>query len=253
MSTDSSEIIAERGEYRAVIDYDPSPDAPDNEYGNPVLRVEPSGYGGGLVTATGYGSVSAKGDGIKSGAIDALQQFVSNHGWSDGIDTFGRWLRIWHGGDATRYSGRGWDDPTYVAYSTRKMAIDGWGHTDETLAAHPEYLVPELDEWQAYCEGEVYLAWVERRLLKRTEYVTLDDYYPVEADEREVWFDVEDTVVGGHYGEKWAREAALEALDPYVKDTDYRCSDEGIFHDLQDWECKHCAFVVEPEDRTVTA
>ena len=250
--SDYTEVVETRGEYRAIIEIDQYPSEPEHDYGNPVLRVEPSGYGGGLVTTTGYGPESYREDGISGGAIDALQQFVSNHGWSDGIDIFGRWLRIWHGGDATRRSGQRWGEPTYVAYSTRKMAYS-WGQTDETLAAHPEYLVPELDEWQAYCEGEVYVVSVQRRLLKRTEYVTLDDHHPVEADEQEVWFDVDDTVCGGYYGEKWAREAALEALNPYVKDTDYRCTDEGIFHDLRDWECRHCAFVVEPEDREVSA
>lgn len=210
------QIIEERGEYRAVISIDEYPSEPENEYGNPVLRVEPSGYGGGLVTSTGYGDLSYKGDGISGGAIDALQQFVSNHGWSQGIDVFGRWLRIFHGGDAERWSGHRWDDPTYVAYSTEHMARSVWGHTAEGLAARPEYLVPELNEWQAYCEGDVYLVTVQRRVLKRTEYVTVDDnHHPIDASEHETWLDI-DGPVGGYYGEQYATDVVLEMLAAYA-------------------------------------
>lgn len=206
---DYTDVIEERGEYRATITIDTRPDRPENDFGYPVLRVESSGYGGGLVTSTGYGSHSAKQDGIPDGGIDALQHFVSNHGWSDGIDIFGRYLAIFHGGSIKRWSGQQWHDPTYVAYVTERMVRDAWGFTGPVPAA-------ELDEWTAYCEGEVYFVTVQRRLLKRTEYVTLDDHHPVEATEAEEWFDVDDSIVGGYYGEKYAREAALEALEAYA-------------------------------------
>ncbi len=218
MSDTHTDVVEERGEYRATITIDTSPEQPENDFGCPVLRVEPSGYGGGLVTSTGYGSHSAKQDGLKAGGIDALQHFVSSHGWSDGIDIFGRYLAIFHGGSIKRRSGQQWDDPTYVAYVTETMVRDAWGNTGPVPPA-------ELKEWQAYCEGEVYGVAVERRLLKRTEYVTMDDHHPVDADEAEVWFEVGDTVVFGYYGEKWAREAALEALDDYApKDETVGCS-----------------------------
>lgn len=207
-----SEIIEERGEYRAVIDIDIYPDEPENEYGCPVLRVEPSGYGGGLVTSTGYGSESYKRDGIRQGGIDALQHFVSSHGWSDGIDIFERWVRIFHGGTVTRWSDRRWDSPTYVAYSTPAMARDAWGADDDQLRDHPEWYAADLDEWAAYCEGEAYLVTVERKVLQRTEHVTLTDNDLLDASEHETWLDIEGPV-GGYYGEKRAREAAIEMLD----------------------------------------
>ena len=87
-------------------------------------------------------------------------------------------------------------------------------------------MVDDLEiHYLANCDGEVYWISVERRLLKRTEYFTMDDRHPVDADEAEVWFEVADSVVGGHYGEKLAREAALEALDDYApKDETVGCS-----------------------------
>ena len=212
MSDTYTDVVEERGEYRAVITIDTSPDKPENDFGCPVLRVESSGYGGGLVTSTGYGSHSAKQDGIPAGGIDALQHFVSSHGWSDGIDIFGRYLAIFHGGSIKRRSGQQWDDPTYVAYVTERMVRDAWGFTGPVPAA-------ELDEWAAYCEGEVYFVTVQRRLIRRTEFVTFDDRHPVEAFETEEWWDEPDSTVGGYYGEQWAREAALEALDEYAPRT----------------------------------
>lgn len=209
--SDTSEIIEERGEYRAVIDIDQWPSEPENEYGCPVLRVEPSGYGGGLVTSTGYGSESYKHDGIRQGGIDALQHFVSNHGWSEGIEVFERWLRIFHNGDVATYSGHRGDDPTYVAYLTEAMARDCWGWTAEQVEGK---LKAELVEWEAYCEGDVYLVTVERKVKVNSTTTTLDGEYLAETSV-EKWAE-EEGPIGGYYGERYAREAALEMLDAYA-------------------------------------
>ena len=132
---------------------------------------------------------------------------MSNHGWSDGIDIFGRYLAIFHGGSIERWSGQRWDDPTYVAYVTETMVRDAWGRTDRPVPP------AELDEWEAYCEGEVYFYDIERKVKRNTTTTTLDGKYLDESSHEE-WESVDSC--GGYYGEKWAREAALEALDTYA-------------------------------------
>jgi hypothetical protein len=208
-----TDVVETRGEYRAVIEIDDYPSEPENEGGCPILRIDDFDR----ITSTGYGSGSAKNDGLKGNdAESALSRCLSVAGnVSDGVAMFDRWLRIWHGGAATGYHLGYSREYGYVAYTTRAMAY-WWGQTDETLAAHPEYLVPELSEWQAYCEGDVYLATVQRKVKRNTTTTTLDGQYLDETSEDD-WLDVEGPI-GGYYGEKYAREAALEMLDAYPGD-----------------------------------
>lgn len=221
MSNDTySDVVGQRGEYRAKITIDTSPSEPEHELGCPVLRVDTDGYGV-RVDPTGYGDGSAKHDGLRQWTADeALAHCIRQQGNpTDGVEMFSRWLRIWHGGSAVGYHLGYSREYGYCAYVTEAMVRNGWGNTTGDV---PE---PELEEWRAYCEGDVYWISVERRLLKRTEYVTFDDRHPVDADEAEVWFEEADSVVGGYYGEQYAREAALEALDDYApKDETVGCS-----------------------------
>jgi hypothetical protein len=209
--SENTEVVEERGEYRAVIEYDPYPSEPENEMGCPVLRID-----GTRVDPTGYGSGSEKADGLRPySADDALSYFMAEAGGNatDAVALFARWLRIFHGGDAVGYHLGYSREYGYVAYTTKAMVLNGWGHTEETLAEHPEYLVPELDEWQAYCEGDVYLVTVERQVRVVTTSYTMDDE-ALGTSEDEDWIAVEGPI-GGYYGEQYAREAAVEMLAAY--------------------------------------
>lgn len=212
MSNDTySDVVGQRGEYRAKITIDTSPHEPEYEMGYPVLRIDSDGYRV-RVDPTGYGDGSAKADGLTSWTADeALAHCIRQQGNpTDGVEMFSRWLRIWHGGSAVGYHLGYSPEYGYCAYVTEAMVRNGWGGTGPV----PE---PELSEWEAYCEGDVYIVAVERRLLKRTEFVTTDDtHFPVEAFEQESWWEEPDSAVGGYYGEDYAREAALEALDTYA-------------------------------------
>jgi len=222
MSDTYTDVVEERGEYRAKITIDTSPHEPKNEMGCPVLRIDSDGWrGSATVTDTGYGFGSTRANGINlMSADDALEYCIRQRGSAvDGVEMFSRWLRVWHGGSAVGYHLGYSREYGYCAYVTEAMVRNGWGNTTGPV---PE---PELSEWEAYCDGDVYWISVERRLLKRTEYVTFDDRHPVDADEAEVWFEEADSVVGGYYGEQYAREAALEALDDYApKDETVGCS-----------------------------
>jgi len=222
MSDTYTDVVKERGEYRATITIDTSPYEPENDFGCPVLRIDSDGHRA-FVTPTGYGNHSAKHDGLLAlrDAPDTLAYFIEQAGNPvDGVNLFSRYLAVYHGGSAVGYHLGYSREYGYCAYVTEAMVRGGWGNTTSPV---PE---PELKEWQAYCEGEVYIVAVERRLLKRTEFVTTDDtHFPVEAFEQESWWEEPDSAVGGYYGEGYAREAALEALDAYApKDETVGCS-----------------------------
>lgn len=202
-----TDVVEERGQYRAVIEIDQYPHEPDHEVGCPVLRVEPSGWGGGTVSFTGYGSLSERGDGLSASAEYILQRFVQYHGWSEGIDVFARFIRIFHGGTVTTHSGQGWREPTYVAYTTERMVRDVWGNTDGTG------IEADIEEWAAYVEGEVYVAVIEQRVVSNLTISTLGGEIVSESSDED-WHQVE--CFGGLYGERWAREAAVEELSYYA-------------------------------------
>jgi hypothetical protein len=68
-----------------------------------------------------------------------------------------------------------------------------------------ETSAPEAEEWRAYVDGEVYFVSVER--------ARYDD-----AGAFLEW-DTVDGPVGGHYGEEYAQQAALEMLTDEVAHT----------------------------------
>lgn len=188
------------GIFRAVVEQDYDAHAPYNDYGCPVFRIERSRWGDDtLRLAAEYGEESWRNDGILY-TMSEVWERMSNlpaPGWIDTIDHVDRYLRIFHGGGAKIISSRvhqGGDD--FLVYDTRAMR-EHWGQVGETL----ETSDPDAEEWQAFLDGEVYGVRVERA----TEF-DMDDE-PVE------WVEVEDTARWGHYGDDWAAEAALEALD----------------------------------------
>lgn len=214
MSDDSTEVIEERGEYRATITLDQWPSEPDFESGCPVLRID----GRDRVEDTGYGSGSAKHDGLTTyEATDALAYFIANAGIPDGVGLFARYLRCFHGGDAVGYHLGYSNEYGYCAYTTREMAR-WWGHTDtDTIPLQrslAEALIPELNEWQAYVEGDVYVYDIERKVITVTGTLSLDRDVLHPLTEGSAWESVDSC--SGYYGEQYAREAALEALDGYA-------------------------------------
>lgn len=203
-----TEIIETRGEYRAVRDYDHYPAEPENEMGCPILRLYDN-----RAYFTGYGAVSAKGDGLNRDADDALTHFIQRHPLHEGVEAFGRWLAIWHGGSATSYH-LGWSrEYGYVAYVTERMAREVWGHGTEDLPG--EALVPELDEWKAYCEGDVHMVTIEQRVIQVAGTLSLsrDVIHPL--SESEAWTAI-DGPICGFYGSEYAEESAIDMLNHYA-------------------------------------
>lgn len=188
------------GIFRAVVTLDEYHEQPENEYGCPVLRVESRGYGYD-VDMTGYGSESWRNDGIAGGAEYALSKFICEHGQTDGIDMFDRWLRIFHGGSAVEWSSYHYSDAIYVAYDTRAMR-EAWGQTGDML----ETSDPELNEWKSWVEGDVYGIDVERAV----DFDDDGDPTSWESTDHSCW---------GFYGKQYAEEEALSSLKWQIEHT----------------------------------
>lgn len=190
------------GIFRAVVEHDDYPDAPDYDYGCPVIQVSDRDL------ETVSGSDSAEHDGLPMTLPEAIDRAMHDdyghhvRGLSEALEIVDRWLRTFHGGSLTTFSSstyRGGYD--YVTYDTRAMR-EHWGQTDETLEAS----APDAPEWQAYIDGDVYVVSVERAV----------DF---DGDGEPIAWDVVDGPVGGYYGDDYAAESALEMLEDEIERT----------------------------------
>lgn len=186
--------VTPHGVFSAVVVRDEYPSEPYNDFGCPVLQVNPRYYSAD-VNRMSYGDESWRRDGISDTAEDALSKFISEFGLHEGMDVFDRYLRIFHGGSAVTYDPGYHSDYYYVTYDTRAMR-EFWGQTGDML----ETSAPEMSEWEAYIEGEVYGIRVE-----------VATGFDVDGEPTD-WSEVEDTAVWGYYGEDVAKSVAIEEL-----------------------------------------
>jgi hypothetical protein len=199
-STEALQVTTDHGVYRARIDRDIEPMEPENESGCPVVRIDTNRGYSFHAEMTGYGSESAAHDGIAWRVADVLDHFRQNtgSGTRETIETFERYLRIFHGGTVAERGPDNYADSTYLAYDTAAMR-QWWAGEGGTPTDDPA----EMDEWTAYLEGETYGVSVER--------ATSFD----EDGDPDGWEEVDGTV-WGHYGETWAKQAAEEELSSTI-------------------------------------
>ena len=188
--------------FRALIVQDDDAQAPEFDGGCPIIRIEHR-YGGFDTEMTGYGQCAAYPDGLPDTADNILRRFNS-YDMRTAIETFERYLRIYHDGNLIEHES---DGVTYVAYTTRTL-WESWGNAGEVGKA-------DLDEWRAYVEGDTYGVMVE---VKPTVEVDDDEAY---ADhfgdvDHDGWVETDGTC-WGFYGQKYAEESAREELAAEVK------------------------------------
>jgi hypothetical protein len=196
-----SEVVEEQGKFRAIIEVDESPSEPDWDGQAAVLSLNTQHYS--------Y-DVEAK-NSAGEGFDDALRRFYETTG--DAMETFERYLRIFHGTKAFSVIEADYrsTDYTYIAFDTAKLREE-WGNTDaflDQLEAEGKLdtlCKTDLDAWYAWATGDVWGVRVERS----TGFVKTWEDGSVE-DGRE-WVTVEDTEVWGYYGQDDAEEQAREAL-----------------------------------------
>lgn len=180
------DILKEDGRFRVKLVLDECPDEPYDEGQSPLMRMDYGYYGwraehimtaGRPTDADGY---------VETAAARCGTNF----------DRLTRYLIIWHG--ATQviwwHSGSYW----YITYDTA-----AW--REHTGA--PEHSA-NMDEYRAWCEGDVWGYIVQKRVTWSTE----DPDYPDE----ERWEDTGGSC-WGFYGRDYAEECALGALTSAVE------------------------------------
>jgi len=189
--------------YRARIEQDIYADEPYFCEGCPIIRVE-SRYGGLDAEMTSYGA--GQNDGLPDDASDILRRFNA-YDKRTAIDTFERYLKIYHDGNLVEYGPNRGTDYTYVAYVTRTL-WESWGNTGEVGRA-------DLDEWRAYVEGDTYGVMVEYRPTVELDGCTDPEFFNVPID-HDGWTET-DATCWGFYGQQYAEESAREELAAEVK------------------------------------
>ena len=193
--------------YRALIVQDDDPMAPENDGGCPIVQID-CDYGTVRANMTGYGVCVEYDDGIATAPrFDNAAEVIAYFAYQLGdkraaIDTFERYLRIYHDGNLVEYGPNRATDYTYVAYVTRTL-WESWGNAGEVGKA-------DLDEWRAYVEGSVYGVVIEELTTWTRDAPCADREGRVSDDTRETWETVDSC--GGFYGYEYAEESAREQL-----------------------------------------
>lgn len=188
------EGILERGDLRAVLIRDLYPDAPYFDGGDPILDSDDGRQRYGMTVP----------DSILEAFGKTERGSWGYREWE--VETFERYVRIFHGGKVSWMNGgsRG-EEGRYAVLALPELRRTH-GFPEDRLHDDPDPL-----EWTAYVEGDVYGLRVERRLSEETIIRDLDGT-EVDRDAHDVWVPVEYTEVWGHYGDDYAVQAALEAL-----------------------------------------
>ena len=196
-----SEVVEERGPYRARMTLQEYADAPYDMGSVPILRLSDNSAS---IVAGEYGDLAA--------LADAWEALCDQGGY--GTELFERYLRIFHGATsiATYDSG----NFIYIAFDTAVWR-EAMGITDEHRAATPEHKWDEvahrsLAEIQAWAEGDVWCIVLERRVITCTTTTDEDGNGVGEPVWDREWQEVDDTSCADFYGRDYAESAAKELL-----------------------------------------
>lgn len=208
-----SEVLEVRDDLRVRLFLEDSPEVPYNEGGSPILEFpyphsrssRSSRFAPTFLAGTGFVLPD------NSDSILAAAQSVAYNG--NDFEKFERYLRMFHGTKVIKwYESR---DSRYVTFDTASWR-EHHGITDEAIkpVIDQDYLNSvNLDEWQAYVEGDVWGYIVEERN-NWLRVSPLNASNGTTPDMMETWEKVEAT--WGFYGRKYAEEAAREALTEEV-------------------------------------
>lgn len=206
-----SEIIKEENDLRVSISRDEYPDEPYDCGQPPLIRIERR-YG----TSAEHVMVGERPTDNDDRIEEAAAHFAGR------LKLFEKYLRAFHGATVIKqYGPNNATDYTYIVYDTPAW-VKSIGY-DDKIAPRADYdaaKAVQMDEYIAYLEGDVYTYDVERKVHVKSRKDIHVNGEPLRTEEREYdeWELVDSC--GGFYGEEYAREAALEALDYAMTDTD---------------------------------
>ena len=190
------EVVETRGQYRAVIGYDEYPSKPDGDFFGSVIWIDRDGRSDLMAHAYSH----------------PPEDFGLGNLWEHYRDMskVERYLRIYEGIVGFDYFDT--QDGKYVNVVTPKD-LEIWGYDSveayRQASGHEDPSHGNLDEWRAYVDGEVFFVRVEKNVTWSADDEDFED--------RDEWTEIDDTQVYGYYGEAWAKQAALEALDVYTR------------------------------------
>lgn len=184
----------EDGRFRVVLEQDTDSGVPEGGSAGHVYRCE---RGTVDLLGTDYDTDREAGS-IRHAMVDALSRFGRD--W----DLVTRYLRMWHDVVALDYLSRDYGE--IVGIVTRDLA-ESWGCDVDTVT-------PELTEWEAWADGDVYGYVIEERVALSGHTSTGRGY----RLERECWetVDYDDSALWGLYGREYAEEAAREAWGHFL-------------------------------------
>ena len=197
---------------RIVVDMDPH--EPEDDGQSPILRVDLR-HGLAREHVMRGGGSDAHWESLVEAAWNHLEERYGSHhmrGATTTLEAFTRYLRLFHG--VTTVEDWASEDYLYVTYDPA-----GWreyvGLTDEHLQAHPDVKTVGLDEWRAYCEGDVYGIVVERDVEWR-RVTDVEDDDDDDDDTMHTWEDV--ASLWGFYGDVdgYVTQTAREMLEEAV-------------------------------------
>lgn len=197
-------IVKTEGDFRAVIIRDEYPEAPDFDGQAGIIRLD----------YTGNYQADAKNE--AAGDFEYAARHCLNYwGMRKGTEVFKRFLRVFHGARDIREFSYSYspDSAVYVAFDTADMRAE-WGCSEDAT----DGAEGTAAEWQAYIDGDVYGVAVERRVTVSS--VTTFQGEEVATDEAEEWEEIDGSDVWGHYGEAWAKEAAVIQMNYYTPKTE---------------------------------
>ncbi|TCC19940.1 hypothetical protein [Kribbella sindirgiensis] len=201
-------VIEERGDFRVRVEVDYQPTEPYHDGGSPLLKFGYNRwdrYEAEQVTSiTSYV--------VDPAIVRALDRWGDDRNGPRETPHFERYLRMFHGTREMVWSG-GFEGARYVTFDTAHWR-EAMELTDEWLAemtegrAEPLRLV-DMDEYQAYLNGECYVWIVEQKA----------EWIKVGSDERrEEWEEVE--AIGGYYDREYVEAEAREALESYAGESE---------------------------------
>jgi len=207
----SEDVIHEADGYRVRLEVDEGPEKPYNDGGAPIWRLEPSRNWSDRYDATHEDEVTSYE--TPSRLDEAIGRL-----WGAPHDLLERYLRIFWGVTASER----WHSGNYWYFTCDpKVWREKVGVSDETTQREG-YADGLMDEWQAWCNGEVYGVIVERSVRKVTTITAHGDGEVLDtAVDDDAWY--EEEAVWGHYGYDWAKQSAIDALSNYVDELAISC------------------------------
>lgn len=194
--SDRDYVLEERGEYRVLLKPEEYAEEPYNYGQAPLLRID---------RRWSKDTEHVMADGRPTDDDSRIEEAAAR--WIYDLDLLEKYLRAYYGTTVFKqYGPNQVTDYVYIVYDTARWRESVWP------AELPENYAKtvNMDEMQAWLEGEVYFYEIQ----KRVHWTTDDPDY----DDQDRWEDIPDGTLGSFYGREWAESQALDALENTMRE-----------------------------------